>query len=232
MGLSSLAVVNSIIAQVYSIDVLLNSKYQQKFAIARLSQSIGLLKSRALSTQDPNARIRVRFLDLRDPSHPQPSEERFVNRGFSPFGFVLGGGGNFAPYDPSKAWNNQDLTELFTAYRSVNIDPKNNLGQWLSTLGAQGSVPVQNFDGTAANPGMEAIDENGQTLKPGEAYVDKETAEAMAEYYLKQLNVMEQQIDMELETLKAQRAALVQQREEFTKYVAEGIKTTFKNNYA
>ncbi len=233
MGLSSLAVVMGIIPQIYSIDLLINSKYQQKFALARLSQTIGLTKSRAIGLTDPKARMKMTLLDLRDRFHPKVSDTQFVNRGFDVAGnFVVGGMGPCIPMNPGLPWNAQPPSEMYTAYRNVGVDPIDNFEYWLNTLGAQGSVPVENRNGTPTAPGQVPLDENNQPLKPGEVFVDKATAEAIAEYYLQHIKSLEQEIDMELETLKAQRAALTQQREEFTKYVAEGIKTSFKNNYA
>ncbi len=70
------------------------------------------------------------------------------------------------------------------------------------------------------------------TAKKGELMLDKKQAEELAKAYLEALNQMEKEIDMKLETLKSQRAALNSQKEEYQKYVSEGIKSSFKNNYA
>lgn len=72
---------------------------------------------------------------------------------------------------------------------------------------------------TGANQAPPSQDPQSQAIKDYVAYVEK------------QLNLQEKEIDMILETLKAQRTALQQQREEYTKYTSEGIKLMFKNNY-
>lgn len=68
-------------------------------------------------------------------------------------------------------------------------------------------------------------------LGPGDVKMTKEHAERTFDSYLSELHLLESQIDQELEQLKAKRTALQSEKDEFTKYIAENIKNTFKNNY-
>ncbi len=105
-------------------------------------------------------------------------------------------------------------------------------------LGAQDGVQVDvpKIDFSSGKPVVAMRDvpnpAGGVRPVPKHERMRKEAAVAQFETYLADLNSQEKEIDMKLETLKAQRVALNSQREEFTKYVAEGIKMTFKNNYA
>ncbi len=91
--------------------------------------------------------------------------------------------------------------------------------------------PVWDNGVYAPPPGI-PLPPGGAPLSPNEQLMTSEQMLAEVEQDMREIKAMEEQIDIELERLKSMRTALVQQREEYTKYISEGIKNTFKNNYA
>jgi hypothetical protein len=251
MGMSSLAVVFNIIMQIYDIDFKTQNLYQEKRNLAKWSQVIGQQQARSARLQ-PRQFDRVRLIDWTG-DRPAFSTQHYINRSGPPGpngqptwmldtqvigGAVNTGGGpvvresvrnpHFSPNNPNSGpewiWKdiptagvNPVVVKTFNPnFNPDAVDP-NNPNTW------------QYIDAPAGTLGRDA---NGNVLNPGEVFMTKEEQEALFSSYLKELKFREEEIDMELERLKAQRQALVSQREEFTKYISEGIKTTFKNNYA
>lgn len=208
MGMSSLAVIFSIIQQVYDIDYKVQFLYQQKRNLSKWSQLIGVGQSNS-TRLSPKQVMRVRLIDWSG-DKPAFSAQRYTNQ------VAPGGQGWMIDTDPFQGAVSKPGAHplVVKTYNPAYIHD-----------------PVNQPELVDAPAGQLAYDPNGQPLTPGEAFMSKEEAEALYNGYLKEIKAKEEEIDMELETLKARRQALVSQREEFTKYIGEGIKTTFRNSY-
>ncbi len=234
MGLSSQAIVMGIISQVYTLDLQINQLYQEKFAIARWAQQIGLKRSRAIGAADGQVLLfRQLVTDVDQPSHIHWDRTIHTNIDISPGGAGMFHAPNHAviesvPRSTTGMTPQQRAQEVYAAHKA-----------WVDAQ--RGVAPPAGVEPRKYYPSAEVIDAAGNRVAPGQAapgagegerYMKKEEAEAMCDVYLADLNSKEKEVDMKLESLKAQRVALNSQREEFTKYVAEGIKMAFKNNYA
>ena len=237
MGLSSLAIVLNIIGQVYSIDIRLNTLMQEKLNLSRFSTHVARMQGQALQLRenDPKSRAKFRFINF---VGERPS---FVGRHFTN---VL---------NPAAAPGAVGAARF--QYRSgdlIGVDlERDNLPPAIvhdsrgSVLGGGWRAPaLQNLPRPAApvpagtDPDDHALREYIRTnpgyeeLGPGEMWLTKEQIEGNCKAYLAEINAREKELDFQLEDLRSRRTALTTQKEEFTKYVQQGIQSAFKNNYA
>jgi hypothetical protein len=262
MGFCSLAVVFGVIGQIYDIDIKINGIVQQKMALNRVSEVVGIYNSRAIGAA-PGSRVAFKAINfsghyrggyVRESSKVHRNMPAGLSApgaaGGSPGTMVAippppgsppgtaptmqwvpcmaapGAGGAPAPGSAVAIDELYDDIDSEYAYAfSLNYASKQADGTIRDEVmpsGAPGLAEVQ----TAGAPA------GGRTMGPGEILMKKEEAEARYKVYLAKISSMEKELDMQLESLRSKRTALVSQKEEFQKYVAEGIKMTFKNAYA
>lgn len=191
-----LAVMGSI-SELHCIDLRIQSLYQQKFSLMRLTTHFGRMQCK-MNRLKPNEMTKFRLFNF---SHDIPKESTtyFTN--------------------PSNILQLQQQG-VIADFLHEDID------------GPQAVVPVRDYQGSYVQPGQCAYDpQTGEALEPGEVYMNKEEAEELYKAYISEIDAREKEIDMEIESLKAKRTAITQIKEEAQKYIAEGIKTAFRNNY-
>lgn len=243
-GFTGLCIVFSIISQIYDIDLQINSIIQRKMAMNRVSEVVGLYNCRAINAPD-NSLVVMRYVDFSPHYNGQPIQlcsQQFVN----PVNGVFGpqhrnNQGEVLPHrfngpllipnpnNPNQMIANPNarpVAPLDILIHSVS-SPNAYVGEVLTQTQHQGQVSYE-----LALPGECARYADGTPLGPGERFVTKKQAEEMYKLYLRKISSIEKELDMKLESLRSKRTALVSQKDEFQKYIAEGIKTTFKNAYA
>lgn len=151
MGMSSLAVVNSVISQIYDLTTKMRQLTEEKMRLSQVASHVGRLRSQALQV--------------------------------SPFQM------NAGILTPILANNQNGQLDFVRQYQSK-------------------------YNGA-----------------PGHEYVQRDAALSQYESYLREITDQEKLLDGEMEQARAKLQALNHQKEEFQRYVAENIKTTFRNAY-
>jgi hypothetical protein len=262
MGFSGLVVVFSIIGQIYDIDQKVNSICQQKMALNRASEVIGIYNSRAIAAA-PGSRVAFKAINFS--GHYKGGyvrESTKIHRnpgaGMAPAGAAAGSPGMqiTIPVPPGSPPGTLPTTQWVPcmvapgaggaplAGSAIAIDEMyddiDSEYAYAFSLSYASKQPDGSIRDELLPPDQAGLAElqtagkatSGRTMGPGEVLMKKEEAEARYKAYLAKISGMEKELDMQLESLRSKRQALVSQKEEFQKYVAEGIKMTFKNAYA
>lgn len=235
-GFTGLVIIFSIIGQVYDIDLKINSIIQRKMALQKAAETVGIYNSRAIAAAPGSSVIfrPINFSGHYNGGYVTPAVRRWVN---PRVGSVPTQNGIPQPCMLNQNILNPDgtINKAAAAIPGSSVDilyDNIEAGNCYAFTVYQAPNPNGSFNATVAAPGTAPAHANGRPLNDGELWMKKEEAEALYKVYLQKISAMEKELDMELEALRSKRQALVSQRDEFQKYVAEGIKMTFKNAYA